>query len=135
MLLSRVKYLFTSIKFLSQSKLQVGKLFFFIKTYIHVIGKSFCHEKKTLKKEKKLREISKDNHFWQNEKPIFIWIRDIKKFLLALKWIFVTNKKKTGLTFCFIATWKEVRVNSTEARCRASVEWSLTVRDSVTSSD
>ena len=71
MLLSRVKYLFTSFKFLSQSKLQVGKLFFFIKTYIHVIGKSFCHEKKTLKEERNLEKFPKTTIYDKMKKSFF----------------------------------------------------------------
>ena len=59
-------------------------------------GKCFCHEEKTLKKEKNLEIFNKDNNSWQKEKLNFIWIGGIKKNLSALKWIKVTNQRKTG---------------------------------------
>ena len=121
MLLSRVKYLFTSRSSFYPNQNFKWENFFFHKNIHSCDRKKFLSWKKTLKKEKKLREISKDNHFWQNEKPIFIWIRDIKKFLLALKWIFVTNKKK--LDWLFVSLQHEKRLESIPLKHDVVLQW------------
>ena len=89
-----------------------------------------------------MEKFLKDKNLWQKGKlRIFIWMREIKKILIALKWIVVTNQRKTGLTFCFIAIWKEVKSQfhwSTKS-CFSGMgpywpHFQLKVRDSVTSS-
>ena len=73
MLLSRVKYLFTSRSSFYPNQNFKWENFFFIKTYIHVIGKSFCHEKKNFKKRKKIkRNFPKTTIYDKKKKPIFI---------------------------------------------------------------
>ena len=127
MLISKGKYIFTSIKFLSHEKINVEKLFL---SYRHkfMYQKMFFFMKKKLKRkknkkyfswkitwnEKKVKIFSKDNMIWQKINYLHFNKRNKKND--SLKWIFATNQGKTGLTFCFIAIWKEVKSQSTEAR-------------------
>ena len=103
----------------------MGKLFFFHKNIHSCDRKKIFVWKQNLKKRKKLGEFFQRQESMTKRKTVLIWMREIRKISIALKLLWPIKEKLDWL-FVSLQYEKRSRVNSTEARSRASVEWGPT---------